>query len=1064
LRIRRISLALVLGFVAACGDDSRHNANDLSPIPAPTQDLTPSAVADLAQPPDLAIPPDMSAPVGDGGVPGLVREVEPYNRQINDTASAAQIITLDPAVTTIEGTIGDINGTGSTAEDIDDYRFEAHGGELYRLEASALSSGGFEPFITLTGPNGYTRRLAGVIGVTQLERELFLPVAGQYTLLVEDARNEGTSTGIAGGMNVQYRIVLTKLTPNPTAVTIPLAQQMGTIGASNEVPVYSFDAVKNSAYYIDVRTAALALTPPSELDVDVYLVDATATPNRVVASYTSTLRKDAQFRAVASKAGRYLIVVDYVDVVEVKKYGIAVSTYDPTTELEQNDTIALANPIPTAGVGNPITINAAISPPLGGQLDIDAFSFYADAGSAYAITVRPADASSVIQPTVRFYDPSGREIFSNPNRAGAQVVKLEAYAILSGIHTIVIGDVRNEANPPPVPLLGGPEYAYKLEINPGSRGVVALGDLPLTTAPPTGDVDAQGASVVYQFNVPAGNAKQVFIDLDVGTAGGKNGLGLRPVMRLFDPEGKVILAGAQYMFPDLVLRPGRYTLAVGDADGRFSATNHSFRARVLVRADASAPVDDGTHDNIGRALQLDARRSQVDSRFLSSGTISSSAPAEIWYSLGVIPVGTQVVVYTDAIAGETAPTSHSISLVTAAGTALRTVSTTPTSITPINERLLVQAEYFVRVFTTSNTNNGRAFRLNVLLNDCAYPRTQPRLVLNEVFAHPDPTVGTNAGDANGDAMTDPAGDEFIEVVSRSAQDLFIGGVYLRDATGVRARVACVTNGLPTTLAAGAAFAVFGDCSTAGCRKANASPTAPFSGTADATRLDLADDADAVILTDASGATIDAVYYGPGTTSVPVTANVSLSRGPTCDVLTNATPAFIDHTSCGLANGRAFSAGVRADNLQFRSNDTCEGAVPLELGVVYLGDTTGAISDYQPVQGTTGVACRNSANFTGPDVTYSVVVPPGRIVDVTVRPELPDRAWDIGVALTTDCLNQATQSCVALADAKGAPSSTTDGVETVSYSNTTANPVTLFVIVDADSTTADGTFSVVANLR
>jgi hypothetical protein len=168
-----------------------------------------------------------------------------------------------------------------------------------------------------------------------------------------------------------------------------------------------------------------------------------------------------------------------------------------------------------------------------------------------------------------------------------------------------------------------------------------------------------------------------------------------------------------------------------------------------VRADASAPFDDGTHDNIGRALQLDARRSQVDSRFVSSGTISSSAPAEIWYSLGVIPVGTQVVVYTDAIAGETAPTSHSISLVTAAGTALRTVSTTPTSITPINERLLVQAEYFVRVFTTSNTNNGRAFRLNVLLNDCAYPRTQPRLVLNEVFAHPDPTVGTNAGDANG---------------------------------------------------------------------------------------------------------------------------------------------------------------------------------------------------------------------------------------------------------------------------------------------------------------------------
>jgi hypothetical protein len=141
------------------------------------------------------------------------------------------------------------------------------------------------------------------------------------------------------------------------------------------------------------------------------------------------------------------------------------------------------------------------------------------------------------------------------------------------------------------------------------------------------------------------------------------------------------------------------------------------------------------------------------------------------------------------------------------------------------------------------------------------------------------------------------------------------------------------------------------------------------------------------------------------------------------------------------------------------NDTCGQAVALMNGVSASGDTTAAADDYQVEVNISSVCDNNSSlggyTYDGNDVAYTITVPNGKKLTITVN---PTTQWDPAVAIVESCAS-AGPTCLGGADEgfDGDP-------ETADYTNTTGADKVVFVIVDSYSTSSDGPFTIQATLQ
>ncbi len=138
-----------------------------------------------------------------------------------------------------------------------------------------------------------------------------------------------------------------------------------------------------------------------------------------------------------------------------------------------------------------------------------------------------------------------------------------------------------------------------------------------------------------------------------------------------------------------------------------------------------------------------------------------------------------------------------------------------------------------------------------------------------------------------------------------------------------------------------------------------------------------------------------------------------------------------------------------------SNDTCSMAVALTSGVNVSGDTTNASDDYDVDVNLSNVCSQTDLSFyqfDGNDVAYTIVVPNGKTLTATVT---PTTQWDPAISIVSDCTNIG-PTCLGGDDMNG-----TGDPETGTYTNTSGQAQTVFIVVDSYDFSEYGPFTLSA---
>jgi hypothetical protein len=134
-------------------------------------------------------------------------------------------------------------------------------------------------------------------------------------------------------------------------------------------------------------------------------------------------------------------------------------------------------------------------------------------------------------------------------------------------------------------------------------------------------------------------------------------------------------------------------------------------------------------------------------------------------------------------------------------------------------------------------------------------------------------------------------------------------------------------------------------------------------------------------------------------------------------------------------------------------DSCRAPVALSSGSPQTGTTIGFMNDFDVTEPS---ACGSalSGGYTAPDVVYSLTVPAGATLTVTVTPAA---SWDVGLILLGNCAAGAA-SCLEASDQGNA-----GAAETVVYAVNGSSAETVFVVVDGWTESEAGSFTLTAQL-
>ena len=239
----------------------------------------------------------------------------------------------------------------------------------------------------------------------------------------------------------------------------------------------------------------------------------------------------------------------------------------------------------------------------------------------------------------------------------------------------------------------------------------------------------------------------------------------------------------------------------------------------------------------------------------------------------------------------TAPSDYEISLDDANWSSPITLTAFDGTSTTVYVRLKAGLSAgFYNSETISNSGGG-ATTQDVTCNGTVNP-ILPDLVINEILADPDATLG----DANGDGNVNTSDDEFVEIINNETSSVDISGWTISDAVSVRH-----TFPASTLIPAGESVVVFG----------GGTPTG-IPGTvqiASSGALGLNNAGDDVILKNGSGFIVVSYTYGSEGGN-----NQSLARDP------DITGAFVEHSTIS-SNPVSFSPGRK---------NTDGSALPVEL--------------------------------------------------------------------------------------------------------------------------------------
>jgi len=372
----------------------------------------------------------------------------------NNTLAQANAIT--PNVT--------IRGALTPAGDVDFFSFQATAGQRVRIDIAAKTltpPSAADTVVALFDSSG--RKLAEnddrEAGQLDSLLEFTLPAAGRYAFSIRDFGNKGgpnftyeATVSLTGGAPAR----VTESEPNNTlsqAQTVtPDVLIVGRLDPAGDVDFFAFTASAGQRVTVDIT--ARALTPPSEADTVVTLLDSTGTPLAENDDAEGSL--DSWLTVEIPRSGRYVVRIrnfspkggpTYTYEALITLTGAAPPS-GPATESEPNNTFAQANAITP-----PTTVSGTITP----AGDVDFFAFEARRGQQVIIDV---DARSLTPPSpldsvVTLFDSRGQQLAENDDADGSTDSRLQFAIPTDGRYFFRVRSFDGK---------GGPSYVYRVTV------------------------------------------------------------------------------------------------------------------------------------------------------------------------------------------------------------------------------------------------------------------------------------------------------------------------------------------------------------------------------------------------------------------------------------------------------------------------------------------------------------------------------------------------------------------------------------------------------------------------
>jgi hypothetical protein len=161
-------------------------------------------------------------------------------------------------------------------------------------------------------------------------------------------------------------------------------------------------------------------------------------------------------------------------------------------------------------------------------------------------------------------------------------------------------------------------------------------------------------------------------------------------------------------------------------------------------------------------------------------------------------------------------------------------------------------------------------------------------------------------------------------------------------------------------------------------------------------------------------------------------------------------------------GDAAMTCVEAVDGGLAAGDRCANAVTLVAGTMRSGDSTSALADDYHFGAGASAACSaevGTLSYPAPDAAYTIAIPAGKTLTVTLQHSNLPSMWYPMVAIVSDCCHPAA-SCLAAKDVV-IPNA---NPRVVSYTNTGAAPLTVFIIVDGSPKSSAGSYDIVASIN
>jgi len=441
-----------------------------------------------------------------GAPPGRITESEPNN-------SLAQANTITPNVT--------VRGVLDPPGDVDVFAFQATAGQRVRIDVTAKGltpPSAADPIVALLDGSG--RKLAEnddrAPGQLDPLLEFTIAATGRYAISIRDFGNKG-------GPSFTYELTVTltggaparvnESEPNDTLANaqaiVPDVLVVGRLDPAGDVDLFSFTATAGQRVTVDIT--ARSLTPPSEADTVVALLDGTG---QLLAENDDAGGSLDSFLSVEiPRSGRYIVRIrnfspkggpSYTYEALITLTGAAPPPPGTVTESEPNNSPAQANVLTP-----PVTVSGTIAP----AGDVDFFAVDARRGQQLVIDV---DARSLTPPSpldtvVTLFDSTGRQLAENDDAQGSTDSLLRFTIPADGRYIFRVRSFDGK---------GGPDYVYRAtvtltgaagpqEAEPNDQFAQANRLMPDT--PLRGTLDPAGDADVFFFDSERGRTATITV-------------------------------------------------------------------------------------------------------------------------------------------------------------------------------------------------------------------------------------------------------------------------------------------------------------------------------------------------------------------------------------------------------------------------------------------------------------------------------------------------------------------------------------------------------------------------